>query len=174
MLRATGLILSLLLAGSADADDLAALAKKEKARRARLAKPAPVFTEADGKTGSTGNVTTLPAPATPLPTAAPGVPIEEQKAEWKARADAARNEITMAQSRLEFLEQEYAAYREDMAERTAEEIQDPMRLQKREARMVEMRAGLELQRLILANAKKSLSVLEDAARAAGVPPGWLR
>lgn len=176
--RSTGLVLTLLLAGSARADDLAALAKKEKDRRAKLAKPAPVFTEMDGKTGSTGNVTTLPAPAnaapTVAPTAAPGASIEEQKATWKARADAARNEIAMAQGRLEFMEQEYAAYREDIAEVTAAEIQDPMRLQKREARMVEMRAGLEQQRLILANAKKSLSVLEDAARAAGAPPGWLR
>lgn len=173
--RSATLILLVLLASPGWTDDLAALAKKEKERRAKLAKPAPVFTEVDGKTGSGGSVTTLPAPVTPAaPASAPGPSIDEQKATWKARADAARNEISAAQGRLELLEQEYAAYREDMAEVPAAELQDPMRLQKREARMVEMRAGLDQQRLILANAKKSLSVLEDAARAAGVPPGWLR
>jgi DNA repair exonuclease SbcCD ATPase subunit len=172
--RSTGLVLVLLLAGSAFADDLAALAKKEKERRAKLGKATPVYTEADGKTGSGGSVTTLPPSAAPAPASNPGQSPEEQKATWKSRADAARAEIEAAESRLRQLEQEYAAYREDMAEVPAAEIQDPMRLQKREARMVEMRAGLEQQRRIVANAKKSLSVLEDAARAAGVPPGWLR
>ena len=172
--RSTGLILVVLLAGSSWADDLAALAKKEKERRAKLASPAQVFTEKDGKAGSGGNVTTLPPPAVPAPTSAPGQSIEEQKATWKARAEAARGEIAAAEGRLELLVQEYAAYREDMAEVPAAEIQDPMRLQKREARMVEMREGLEQQRRLVANARKSLSVLEDAARAAGVPPGWLR
>ncbi len=172
--RSTGLVLVLLLAGSVWADDLAALAKKEKERRAKLGKPAPVLTETDVKAGSMGTVTTLPPNSTPAPSANPGQSAEEQKATWKARADAARAEIAAAEARLESLELEYAAYREDMAEVPAAEIQDPMRLQKRDARMVEMRAGLEAQRRLVANAKKSLSVLEDAARAAGVPPGWLR
>jgi DNA repair exonuclease SbcCD ATPase subunit len=172
--RSTGLVLVLLLAGSTWADDLAALAKKEKERRAKISKPTPVYTEADGKTASGGSVTTLPPPSAPAPASNPGQSAEEQKATWKARADAARAEIAAAEGRLQQLEQEYAAYREDMAEVPASELQDPMRLQKREARMVEMRAGLEQQRRIVANAKKSLSVLEDAARAAGVPPGWLR
>jgi DNA repair exonuclease SbcCD ATPase subunit len=172
--RSTGLILVLLLAGSALADDLAALARKEKERRAKLGKATTVYTEADGKTASGGSVTTLPPPTASAPISSPGQPVEEQKATWKAKADAARAEIAAAEDRLQEMELEYAAYREDMAEVPAAEIQDPMRLQKREARMVEMRAGLEQQRRIVANAKKSLSVLEDAARTAGVPPGWLR
>jgi len=172
--RSTGLILAVLLAGSGWADDLAALAKKEKERRAKLASPAPVFTEKDGRAGSGGNVTTLPPPTNPAPTSAPGASIEDQKATWKARADDAREQITAAQVTLQMLEREFNEYREDIAEVPAAELQDPMRLQKREARMVEMREGLEQQRRIVANAKKSLSVLEDAARAAGVPPGWLR
>ena len=172
--RSMGLILVVMLAGSGWADDLAALAKKEKERRAKLGKTTPVLTEVDGKTSSGGSVTTLPPSSAPAPTSNPGQSAEEQKATWKARADAARAEISAAEGQLQQMEQEYAAYREDMAEVPAAEIQDPMRLQKREARMVEMRAGLEQQRRIVANAKKSLSVLEDAARAAGVPPGWLR
>ena len=72
------------------------------------------------------------------------------------------------------MEREYAEYQSDVAQVPANELQDPMRLQKREAHLQELRAGLDHQRLVLANAKKSLTALEDSARAAGIPPGWLR
>ncbi len=99
---------------------------------------------------------------------------EDQKAAWKARADAARTEIAASQARLADLKREYAEYDSDIAEIPAAELLDPMRRQKREARMVEMRAQIEQQRQIVADAQKSLSVLETEARRNGIPPGWLR
>jgi hypothetical protein len=173
--RLLSLILSLVVASPALTDDLATLAKKEKERRAKLAKPGRVYTEEDGKTTGTGTVTTLPGTPAPPETPPPAGPSkEDQKAIWKARAEAARTEIAASQARLADLKREYAEYDSDIAEVPAAELLDPMRRQNRETRMVEMRAQIEQQRQIVTDAQKSLSVLETEARKNGIPPGWLR
>ena len=174
--RLGSLILILVIASPALPDDLATLAKKEKERRAKLAKPGRVYTEEDGKSTGTGSVTTMPGPPATPPEAPPpaGASKEDQKAIWKARADAVRTEIAASQARLADLKREYAEYDSDIAEVPAAELLDPMRRQKREARMVEMRAQIEQQRQIVADAQKSLSVLETEARKNGIPAGWLR
>lgn len=174
--RVACLVIAFALAGgSAFADDLAALAKKEKERRAKVATPGKVLTEEDAKSGAAGSVTALagppPAAATPPP---PGGSPDEQKAIWKARAEAIRTEIWRGQIKLDGMEIEYEEYRSGIGEIPAAELQDPLRLQKREAHLVELRAGLEVQRRLVADAKKSLSALEDGARKSGIPPGWLR
>ena len=173
--RLGSLILILAVASPAFPDDLAALAKKEKERRAKLAKPGRVYTEEDGKATGTGSVTTMPGPPATPPEAPPaGASKEDQKAMWKARADAARTEIAASQARLADLKREYAEFDSDIAEVPAAELLDPMRLQKREARKVEMRAQIEQQKQVVADAQKSLSVLETEARKNGIPAGWLR
>ena len=171
--RSAGFALVLLSTTSVHADDLAALAKREKERRAKLSKPSPVITETDTKVGA-GSVSVVgAAPTPPLPPRT-GPSAEEQRATWKARADAARAEIHQAEMLLAQLGWEFSAYQADMDEVPAAELQDPMRKQKRAARLEELKRGLDQQRQVLANAKTSLSVLEDAARVNGVPPGWLR
>ena len=176
--RSAGLVLSLLMASPAFTDDLAAVARKEKERRAKLANPARVYTEGDAKTGTGGSVTTMSGGASSAPAEAAATPSgpskDEQKATWKARADAQRAEIAASEAKLEIMEREFAEFQSDVAGIPAEEIMDPMRLQKREARVVELRAQLEQQRLVVANARKSLTVLETEARKNGIPPGWLR
>jgi hypothetical protein len=178
LIRLASLVLSLVLLGSyaASSDDLAALAKKEKERRAKLAKPARVYTEEDGKAAGSATVTTVPGPPEASPETSPtgGPSKADQRAMWKARADAARAEIVASQARLEDLKRQYAEYESDIAEVPAAEILDPMRRQKREVRLAEMRAQIEQQRQIAADASKSLTVLETEARKNRIPPGWLR
>jgi hypothetical protein len=168
----------LLLVGSVHGDDLAALALKEKARRAKIAKPTKVLTEEDGKamTGAGGgSLTTLSgdsaAPADPAPAVAS---IDAQKSVWTDRAVAVKAAVAAAQLQLEQMEKDVATFRSDQAPLSAAEAQDPMRLQKREAKIAEMNKAIETQKAVVAEARKSVSAFEAEARRAGVPPGWIR
>ena len=174
-------VLALLVSGfpatSGHADDLAALARREKARRAKLAKPTKVLTEEDGKTAAetgSASVSTTSSDAPPAPEAPSRASAEAAKAGWKARAQALRAAVAVAEQDLEQMQKDLNAYRSDLAPLSATEAQDPLRLQKREARLVEMQKAVEVQREVVAQARKSVSILEDEARRAGVPPGWLR
>ncbi len=175
------LVAGLFLTAVVHGDDLAALARKERARRARIAKPAKVITEDTieeiaAKGG--GSLTTLaPDSSSGEPTPAAETPVtdpEAQKADWKQRADAARAALAAAQQKLEDLEQARASFQSDQAPLSAAEAQDPMRLQKREVKIAEMTAAIELQKQLVIQARQAIEALEDAARKSGVPPGWLR
>ena len=164
----------LLMTGVGSADDLGALARKEKERRAKLATPAKVMTEADAKAG-TGTVTTLPGTAgSSEPGREPIGSQDDKKAIWKQNASNARLEVTRAEKAVQAAEREISAYMSDIAPPTAAEAQDPMRLQKREARLNEMKAQLQVKKAAVLAAKKALSDLEDDARKQGIPAGWLR
>ena len=154
-------------------DDLAALARKEKARRAKLATPGKVLTETDAKSGANVTETGPVAAATPAP-----VTVREStdgaRASWKARADAARAAIAAAEKALEQQERESVTYRSDLTQVSAADAQDPLRLQKREAKIAEMYKLVETRKAAVAAARAALVALEDEARRASVPPGWLR
>ncbi|MBX7184983.1 MAG: hypothetical protein K1Y01_07545 [Vicinamibacteria bacterium] len=168
------------------AQDLAALARKERERRSKVTKPVKVLTEDDGKEAAakgTGSVTSLggegalpPAPpgsSEPSPTR-PTDSDEERRASWKARADAARAAVTNAEKTLAQMEKDVAALRSDMTPVSATDAQDPMRLQKRDQKIFEMNKQIEAQKAAIAAAKKAVIDLEEEARRAGVPSGWLR
>ena len=167
------------------AQDLATLAKKEKERRAKVAKPVKVLTEDDGKEAAAkgaGSVTPLGGEAPPAASASPApssaghaaAELEAQKAAWQARAATARASVTSAEQALAQMEKDLATYRSDITPVSAADAQDPMRLQKREARIVEMNKQIAAQKGAIADAKKALAAFEDEARRAGVPAGWLR
>mgnify|MGYP002633541698 CR=1 FL=1 len=160
---------------SSSADDLVALAKREKARRAAIAKKAKVLTQEDAKDAS-GSVTALleSSKTPPSKVAVPEASLEVQEASWKRRAEAARAVLESSEKRLGQLEQELRAYRSDLTPLSAAEAQDPLRLQKREAGIVEMTKTVKAQQDSVAGARKALSNLEDEARRSGVPAGWLR
>ncbi|MEO8500788.1 MAG: hypothetical protein ABI565_07720 [Vicinamibacteria bacterium] len=168
----------------AHSQDLAALARKEKERRARITKPVKVLTEDDGKAAAAsgaGSVTSLggsgTAPAESAETASKAQPpaeVEAQKAAWQARAAAARSAVTTAEKTLAQMEKDLSTYRSDMTPVSAADAQDPMRLQKRDARIVEMNKQIEAQKVAVADAKKAIIAFEEEARRAGVPAGWLR
>ena len=166
----------------APSQDLVALAKKEKERRAKVSKPVKVLTEDDGKEAGvkgTGSVTALPgegAVAAPDSSerASAANAAEAEQASWKARAASMREAVVTAEKTLAQMERDLAAIRSDMAPVSAAEAQDPMRLQKRDARIFEMNKQIEAQKIAVTDAKKALVTFEDEARRAGVPAGWLR
>ena len=167
---------SLCLLGSlGQSDDLAALAKREKARRAKVQNPGKVLTESDAAARTGGSVTEMAGPASPSAPAAPYAtsPSEEERVSWKGRADAARQAIVTAEKELVQQERETATFRSDVSPLSAD-AQDPMRLQKREVKIAEMNKLVEAKKAEVAAARAALTALEDQARRAGVPPGWLR
>jgi hypothetical protein len=170
-----------LLPSMARPQDLAAVAKKEKERRAKVTKPAKVLTEDDGKEAGakgTGSVTALPGEGAAAPSsserASAAMAADAQEASWKSRAVAVRQAVVTAEQKLAQMEKDVAAYRSDMAPVSAADAMDPMRLQKRDARIFEMNKQVEAQKVAVADAKKALTAFEDEARRAGVPAGWLR
>lgn len=165
-----------LAASSAMAQDLATLAKKEKARRAKLAAPGKVLTEEDAaKRPGTVNVTELaPAPEA-ADTPSPQTPsADEQRTIWKARAAEVKTALASAQKDLEKAERAQAAFRSDVAPLSAADAQDPMRLQKRDIALAEMTRQIEALKAGVAAARANIAAFEDEARRAAVPPGWLR
>jgi hypothetical protein len=169
-----------LLVTSSFAQDLAAVARKEKERRAKVAKPAKVLTENEVKEGQ-GSVTVTvagtaeDAPSAASPASPPAVSAEEaSRASWKARALAARQAVLSAESGLKSLEDLVTTLRADLAPLTAQEAQDPLRIQKRDARIAETNQAIEKQKIAIADAKKALVAFEQEARDNRVPPGWLR
>jgi hypothetical protein len=166
---------------------LAAAAKAEEAKRKSLTKPAKVYTNSTLPTPpAEATTTTTPsqapastegAAAAPAAPAAPGVPAPETPAAdarrtpdyWKKRMTEAQAErdtnqlmLDALQSRINGLWADFTA-RDDPAQRTiiANERQKALdefdRRKKRQAELV-----------------KAITDLEDEARRAGVPPGWLR
>jgi len=165
----------------AGSQDLAAVARKERERRAKVAKPAKVLTEDDGKEAGAkgaGSVTTLPgegaAAASSSEQASNAMAADAQEASWRSRAAAARQAVVTAEQKLAQMEKDVAAYRSDVAPVSAADAMDPMRLQKRDARVFEMNKQIEAQKVAVADAKKALTAFEEEARRAGVPASWLR
>lgn len=178
-----GVLLGSVLVAAAQTQDLATVAKKEKERRAKIEKPTPVLKEGDAKGDASGtkpgSVTIMSEPAAGSGAAAGSAggrtsdPVA-QKALWQSRAQQAREAISNAEKALADSETVLAEYKSDQRALTAAEARDPMRLQKRDARILELTAQRDAQKQVLADAKKALASLEGEARRSGVPPGWLR
>ena len=171
---------SILLSSVAQGQDLAAVAKKEKDRRAKVANPVKVLTEEDGKEATAkgaGSVTSIaPASGSTTPAGSGNVTTDPnaQQAAWKARMDNAKNAVTVAENTLAQMEKDLNALRSDMTPVSAADAMDPMRLQKRDQLIFKLNKDIETQKAAVAAAKKGVSDVEDAARKSGVPAGWLR
>jgi hypothetical protein len=169
-------------AARAQAQSLADLAKKEEDRRKNVQAPAKVYTNKD-----LGPVPASPPPATTTPTKetdakddktaakddkAGGDAGKEQpkdKAYWAGRLQALQTQLdrdsTFAdalQSKINALTADFSA-RDDPAQRAAIERDRQKSL-------------TELNRLkqAMVEDKKAIADLQEEARRAGVPPGWLR
>jgi len=165
------------------AQSLADLAKKEEERRKKIPDPAKVYTNKD--------LTAAPAPSTPaaspvpaVPAAAPSAPNDAAKdkeaaakdkepakdqAYWAGKLKALRDELarneTFAealQTRLNSLQADFVN-RDDPAQRSVIE-RDRQKVASELTRLKESVTGT----------KKAIADLEEQARRAGVPPGWLR
>ena len=163
------------LAAALFSDDLAALARKERARRAALARPAKVYTEADRGEGAPVKQA-IPAPTESAPPTQPAPPESTAglEASWRTRALRVREALAAAEATLAQMEKDFATFRSDLTQVSAAEAQDPLRLQKRDQKIVEMNKQIEAQKAAVSEARRAIANFEDEARRAGVPASWLR
>ena len=167
------------IAASAQNPPLAEVAKKEQERR-KVAKPSgKVLTNKDLPQGGQPSGA---APA-PLPAAVPQ-PQEDQAAQaqkpgetdkdkdeaaWRARIGAARETLRRDQMFAEALQSRINALTSDFVNRD-----DPYQRGKIGEDRQKALAELERLRADIAQHTKDIADIEEEARKAGVPPGWLR
>jgi hypothetical protein len=178
-----GLLIS--ATGPVFAQSLGDLAKKEEERRKKIPEPAKVYTNKD--------LGSAPSPSTPPPAPAPGAaaaptpdapsdaakekeaPAAKEKesgkdqAYWAGKLKSLRDEVARNQTYAEALQSRINALQTDFVNRD-----DPA--QRSVIERNRQKALSELARLnkSIADGKKSIADLEEEARRAGVPPGWLR
>ena len=158
------------------------VAKAEEARRKGVRKPAKVYTNGDLKPASSTAVP--PAPATPA-SAAPGnatpainipggtVPAAtsetRDQAFWADRISTARTAYDRSRMFAEALQSRINALTTDFVNRD-----DPVQRAKIEGDRKTALAELDRVRTEMAGQQKAIADIEEEARRAGVPSGWLR
>jgi hypothetical protein len=177
-----GVALSLCLrAGLALAQQpsLAELAQKEQARKKGLkAAPSKVYSDKDlPKSSAPPSVASTVPATTPVPAEqkpAEQKPAEEKKEEkdetyWRNRVAQAREALRRAQAFADALQSRINALSTDVVNRD-----DPY--QRAKLADDRLKALAELQRVQgeIEQSKKAVVDIEEEARQAGVPPGWLR
>ena len=164
---------------AADAQSLADVARQEEARRKAIKQPARVYTNDDLKRYQP--LSTLPAaePAPPPPQAAPPAPKPPEpaapqepvkdEAYWRARVGDVRTRIDRAQLQIDALQTQANSLYADFVNRD-----DPVQRLQLEARRQKVLAELDRTKTELVELQKAAADIEEEARRAGVPPGWLR
>jgi hypothetical protein len=164
---------------------LADVAKKEEERRNQTKKPTKVYTNSDLKpepskpvaappsvVAATAAGNARPGNATPG-NATPGAPAAvvevKDQAYWQSRIKTARDQVQRLQIFADSLQSRINALYTDFVNRD-----DPAQRSKIEADRKTALAELERVKKELDEATKSITAIEDEARRAGVPPGWLR
>jgi hypothetical protein len=184
-LATVSLVMTVLATGSAAAQSLAEVAKKEEARRKAIPTPAKVYTN-ESIRATPAPVAPAPAPtpaaatpssaapqasATAKPAAAAAGEGEGRKDEqhWRKRIQAERDALSRAemfaealQTRINVLSADFVA-RDDPAQRTVIGTDRQKAL-----------AELDRVKNEIAQHTKGIAGVQDEARRAGVPPGWLR
>lgn len=168
---------------------LADVAKDEEARRKAVRKPAKVYTNTDlrpdqGRTvapppstepadASSSNATPGNATATAVTPGTPGnaqkPAVAQDQAYWSGRMKEARAQLERAQIFADSLQSRINALRTEYVNRD-----DPAQRSKIEADRNTALAELEKVKKELEAHTKAIKAIEDEARRAGVPAGWLR
>jgi hypothetical protein len=177
----------LTLAVPAHAQSLGELAKREQARRKAQPAPAKTYTnddlkqaappaakpEDDGKTAAakaadTKGVAAKPADPEKVDATKPPEPAKDE-AYWRARITAAREDVRRNEAFKEALQTRINALTADFSSRD-----DPY--QRAKVSDDRQKALAELARVSsdIEKTTKLIADIEDEARRAGVPPGWLR
>lgn len=158
---------------------LADVAKDEEARRQTVKKPAKVYTNGSLQPDISKGV--APPPSVPPPAAAanaspsnatPSGPTAAQvkdQAYWADRMKAARAAVDRTQIFADSLQSRINALQTDFVNRD-----DPAQKAKIETDRKTALAELERVKKELADQTKAITAIEDEARRAGVPIGWLR
>jgi len=189
-----GALLLGLVPVAADAQSLASLARREETRRKDLPKPSKVYTNQDLTRDHT-TPTPAAAPAAPAAPAygahaagaappAPAAPAEAPSAGadasaaatpardqkyWQGRVAAARADLERSRTFADALQSRIAALTTDFVNRD-----DPAQRAVIEQNRLKAVAELERVQREIAAHTKTISGIEDEARKAGVPAGWLR
>ncbi len=169
-------------ASPATGQSLAAVARKEEARRKQLKQPSRVISNKDLRRVDPG---TRPAPvAPPAAATAPPAPDSAASAEapvdedaqrdqderaWRQKMADARVALDRSQMYADALQSKINALWADFTARD-----DPA--QRAQLELERKRALAELERVKgeIESQKKAIADLEEEARKAGVPPGWIR
>jgi len=173
----------LLFATTVEGQSLADLARKEEERRKVVPEAAKVYTNKDL---NAAHAPALPPPADAAKDASKekdpkgdkdkekekdgsGKQIVKDKAYWGARLKALQDQLNQNQTYAEAIQTRVNALNTDFANRD-----DPS--QRAVIERDRQKALTELVRLkqAIVDGKKALATLDDEARRAGVPPGWLR
>ena len=172
-------MIGLALASAASAQSLGDVARKEESRRKAAAKPGKVYTNDDLRPVETAPSPSAEPSAAPAAAPAPGAaakpeekPAEEPKkdeAHWRGRVTAIKDNLNRARMFAEALQTRINSLSADFASRD-----DPAQRNVVAADRQKALSELERVKKEIAEYEKQLRDLEDEARRAGVPPGWLR
>jgi hypothetical protein len=174
------LTLALTVSSAAGAQSLGDVAKKEEARRKAAARPGKVYTNDNLRGGDAAAPPPAPAQAPPSPSSAQAKPGEDAKtdaaaepkkdeAHWRGRMTEARNGLERAKTFQEALQTRINSLSNDFASRD-----DPAQRSVVAANRQKALAELDRVTKEIADYEKQIVSIEDEARRAGVPPGWLR
>lgn len=164
---------------------LADVAKDEEARRQGVKKPAKIYTNSTLRPDISKGVAAAPTPASPTGKPAnatpsnttPGAPgaapapaggVQDQ-AYWSGRIKGARDAMRRTQIFADALQSRINALMTDFVNRD-----DPAQKAKLEADRKTALAELERVKKELDTQTKAIAAIEEEARRAGVPAGWLR
>ena len=103
---------------------------------------------------------------------APAAPAKDE-AYWRGQREAREKAIEAAEGQIKAVEQRIGELATDRNP-NAGDIMDPDRLKKRDAELRQKADELERAKDALAAARQQLADLDEEARRAGVPPGWVR
>jgi len=157
-------------------------ARSSRARPAKPPQPTPPPPRQESKREWTGEEQAPPPPLAagedvggspdnqqaPAPDESEG---ESGEAAWRARADTARLTVLQLENEVEGLQTRLDGLRNDTG---LDRATDPFRLQKIQAEIGQVRTELEQAKAQVQAARKALEDLEEEARRANVPPGWIR
>jgi hypothetical protein len=97
----------------------------------------------------------------------------KNEAYWRGQREARQNAIRGAEERIKAIQARMAELSSDLNPQAAD-VMDPDRLRKRDIELREKADELVQAREALAAARANLANLDEEARRAGVPPGWVR
>ena len=185
--------LLVLVAAAADAQSLADVARQEAARRKALSTPGKVYTNDSLRNEPAPAVPPSPAAATPPADAAPAAPTDpaapgasqpgapgaaepgatppaaQTEADWRKRAATIRDSVARLQTFSEALQSRINALTADFVNRD-----DPAQREVVAADRQKALSELDRVKQEIAQQQKALVALQDEARRAGVPAGWVR
>jgi hypothetical protein len=184
-MRPIALVTALVVATTAavlSAQGLASVAKKEEDRRKAVKTAGKVYTNGNLKSDITASVPAS-APATNSSAAAPSTQVPslnlpagdassgevKDEAHWRSRMTAARSALERSRIFSDALQSRINALNTDIANRA-----DPA--QRAQLELERQRALAEMDRVKkeIADQTKAITDIEEEARKAGVPPGWVR